>query len=103
MGYVRFGLIGLLVSCGLHAQEVTAGIYGSAQDSSSAVIPNAIITMHNVQTGREYQKVTDASGTFVFTLIPVGSYEVSAAAPGFKSGTVTGLTLNVNDNRRIDF
>ncbi len=85
----------------VNAQEVTAGIYGTVQDSSSAVIPNATIVLHNVDTGRDHQTVSDASGNFALTLIPVGNYEVRARAAGFKQATVTGIALAVNDNRRF--
>ncbi len=103
MRYVRLLFASLLVSLSVYGQEVTAGIYGNVQDASSAVVPNATITLRNVLTGLEYRKVADQGGNFVFTLIPVGSYEASVESPGFKKVTVTGLTLNVNDNRRLEF
>jgi hypothetical protein len=103
MRYARFFLAAIFLCGVLSAQEVTAGIYGTVRDSTSAVIPNAAITLHNVATGRDYQTASDQSGNYTLTLIPVGSYEVYAAASGFKKGTFTGLTLVVNDNRRIDF
>jgi hypothetical protein len=87
----------------LQAQEVTAGIYGVVQDISAALIPEAAITLHNVDTGRDYQTKSDQGGNFALTRIPIGNYEVTAQATGFRKGTVTGVTLVVNDNRRIDF
>jgi hypothetical protein len=103
MRYVSCSLLTLLSCLPLAAQEVTAGIYGTVQDSSSAVIANAEVTLRNVDTGREYKKLSDGTGNYVLTLIPLGSYEVTAESTGFKKATVTGLTLNVNDNRRVDF
>jgi hypothetical protein len=103
MRYARFILIGAFAAFSLNAQEVTAGIYGTVQDSTSSVIPSAAIVLHNVDTGRDYQTVSDASGNFSLTLIPIGNYEVSAQAVGFKKATFTGVTLAVNDKRRVDF
>src|SRR5882724_7295085 len=103
MRYARLFTILALASFSLNAQEVTAGIYGTVQDSTSSFVPNAAITLHNVDTGRDYQATSDQSGNFALTLIPVGRYEVFAIAAGFKKGTVTGVTLAVNDKRRIDF
>ena len=60
---------------GLQAQEVTAGIYGTVQDATGAVVPNAAISLHNVNTGRNYQTLSDSSGNFALTLIPIGQYE----------------------------
>src|ERR1700730_2355199 len=103
MRYTKFILVGALATFSLNAQEVTAGIYGIVPDSTSSVIPNAAIVLHNVDTGRDYQTVSDPSGAFSLTFIPIGNYEVSAQAVGFKKGTFTGVTLAVNDKRRIDF
>src|SRR5262249_16437276 len=103
MRYAWILAICVLVSFSLNAQEVTAGIYGTVQDSTSSVVPNAAITLHNVDTSRDFQATSDAAGNFALTLIPVGHYQVYAVAAGFKKGPVTGVTLAVNDKRRIDF
>src|SRR3982074_1279711 len=103
MRYAKFVFLAVFAACSLNAQEVTAGIYGTVQDASSAVIPNAAIVLHNVDTGRDYQTVSDTSGAFSLTFIPIGNYEVSAQAVGFKKASFTGVTLLVNDKRRIDF
>lgn len=42
--------LALTLSLPLAAQEVTAGIYGTVQDSSSAVIPHATIRLRNLGT-----------------------------------------------------
>lgn len=98
-------IAGLLVLfCGpICAQEVTAGIYGVIQDTSAASVAGAAITLHNVDTSRDYQTKSDNGGNYTLTRIPVGNYEVFAQASGFRKRTVTGVTLEVNDNRRIDF
>ena len=103
MRHAQLLLLTLFACLTLNAQEVTAGVYGTVRDSTSAVIPNAAITLHNVATGRDYKATSDQSGNYTMTLIPVGDYEVYAAAAGFKKRTITGLTLAVNDDRRTDF
>ena len=85
------------------AQEVTAGVYGTVQDASAAIIQGAAIRLRNINTGRSYQTVSDESGAFSVTLLPIGSYEVSAEAVGFKKAVVADVTLRVNENRRINF
>src|SRR5262245_27881110 len=103
MRHLQFLAVLALTCASLNAQEVTAGIYGTVQDSTSSAVPSAAITLHNVDTGRDYQAVSDQSGSYSLTLIPIGHYEVFAVAAGFKKGAVTGVTLVVNDKRRIDF
>src|ERR1051325_6129724 len=96
-------LLAVAASVSLSAQEVTAGIYGTVEDSSAAAIVNANVVLHNIETGRDYQTKSDASGNYALTRIPIGSYEAFAQSPGFRKETVTGITLVVNDNRKIDF
>src|SRR5260370_36880434 len=103
MRFAKFIVVAAFAAFSLNAQEVTAGIYGTVQDSSSAVIPNAAIVLHNVDTGRDYQTVSDTSGAFSLTLIPIGNYSVTAQAVGFKKANVTGVTLLVNHKRPVDF
>jgi hypothetical protein len=85
------------------AQEVTAGIFGVVQDSSSAVVPGAQIRLRNINTGREFSTSSDESGNFALPFVPIGTYEISAEAQGFKKATVSEVTLRVNENRRIVF
>jgi hypothetical protein len=63
MRFTSFLVAAALATFSLNAQ-VTAGIYGTVQDSTSSVIPNAAIVLHNVDTGRDYQTVSDPSGAF---------------------------------------
>ena len=64
----------VFISSTLCAQEVTAGIFGVVQDSSSAVIPGAQIRLKNTETGRTWQTTADESGAFSITLLPIGTY-----------------------------
>jgi Carboxypeptidase regulatory-like domain len=86
-----------------YGQEVTAGIYGTVQDATGAVIPGAEIVMTNVDTGRTLRTTSDPTGGFTITLVPLGNYDISAESTGFRTSVVTGVTLRVNDNRRIIF
>ncbi len=96
-------LIGAAFSSLAMAQEVTAGIYGVVQDSSSAVIPGATIRVTNTGTGLTRQTTTDESGNYSLPLLPIGTYSVTAEANGFKKSVVNDVLLRVNDNRRIVF
>jgi hypothetical protein len=84
-------------------QEVTAGVFGTVQDAQTAVIPGAAIHLKNVLTGRTWQTTSDESGNFSVTLLPIGTYEISCEASGFKKSVVSNVELRVNDNRRIVF
>jgi hypothetical protein len=84
-------------------REVTAGIYGDRAGLH--------VLRHSQRGYRAAQRrhrprlsrLFDPSGAFALTFIPIGNYEVTAQAVGFKEATFTGVTLAVNDKRRIDF
>jgi hypothetical protein len=78
----------------MHAQQSLTGatVSGTALDPSGAVISGAHITITNKATGREWETVSDAGGSFRFSLLPTGSYNLSATATGL-SGAQRELTL----------
>ena len=43
------------------------------------------------------------NGEYVVPLLPIGHYDVSAEAPGFKTSLETGIELNVNARRAVNF
>ena len=59
-------LLALLFKLGvpLAAQEVTAGVYGTVQDASSAVIPKATVRLRNLGTGRTIRPLPTNPGIF---------------------------------------
>src|SRR5438552_306315 len=103
MRYYALLLGAIIFSCVSSAQEVTAGVYGTVMDSSASAVPRASITLRNLETGRTLQTHSDDSGNFVLTLVPIGSYDVTAESAGFRTSKVSGVVLRVNDNRRINF
>lgn len=77
-----------------YAQTVTTGaISGSVADATGAVIPGATVTLVNVATNAKITLTTDAQGRYNATLLPPGTYKVSATAPGLQSQTSQITTL----------
>ena len=70
------------------AQFDTGTIAGSITDPSGAVIPQATVTITNVDTSIQTTVQSDSGGSFVASALPFGHYVVSATASGFsKAGT----------------
>jgi hypothetical protein len=93
----RFLSIVLLMVSAAIAQESTGTISGAATDPSGAVVPQAEITVTNVQTGVERKVSSSSSGLFVLTNLAVGNYTLTAKATGFKNFEATQIRLDVND------
>ena len=80
----------------------TGSILGSVKDSSDAVIANATVTVTNTATGVKSRVTTTSSGDFtVLSLIP-GAYTVRVEAVGFANEEVTGVTLVVAQQARVN-
>jgi len=86
----------------LHAQAVGA-ITGTVTDPSGAVIPGAKVTATRVETGVSQFTVTSGAGTYTIPRLIVGTYNVTAEATGFKTATAEGITLDVAQQRAVDF
>ena len=80
-----------------NAQTTTGSIIGTVVDPSHAAVSSAAVTVTNVDTGIATKTVTDSSGNYVVTPLPVGHYSVTVEAPGFKKSVNAGITLNVQD------
>src|SRR5437870_3132432 len=94
-------LMAALAAVPLFAQDISGTIEGTVLDNSQGAIANARVTVTNVDKGLVVRQITTGgSGIFSATLIPIGNYSVKVEATGFKTATVTGIVLNVNDDRK---
>ena len=104
MRYARYvlALALLFVAANAIAQSTTATISGTVKDAQAAVLPGVSVTVRNVDTGLTRIIVTDNSGVFRFSALPVGRYELEAELAGFSKYSRAGLTLALNQEAVID-
>src|SRR5258705_12293746 len=76
----------------------TASLFGTVTDAQSAVVTGARLTLTNTATGLSRSAMTDNNGGFVFPLLPVGSYNLSAAQPGFRKYERLNILLRSIEN-----
>lgn len=93
----------ILATIPVAAQLPTGAILGTVRDASAASIPNAVVTVRNTDTNLRRTATTEQDGSYRFSELPVGPYEVKAEAPGFKTETRTGLTLEVTQQGVVNF
>jgi hypothetical protein len=82
--------------------DVTGSILGTVRDPTSAVIAGVKVTVTSLDTNQSHEATTDSLGQYRFLALPVGKYKVEATAPGFRKFLVSGVALDVNEQRRID-
>jgi hypothetical protein len=95
-------LAAVLCSAPLRAQVESADILGRVADSSNAVIPDAAVTVKNLDNGVIYTKKSNAAGEFVVTALPIGRYSVQIESQGFETYSVPELNLSQGDRTRVD-
>jgi len=94
-------VVGLLAAGQCAAQLITADILGTVTDAAGAVVPNAKVTVVNTATSATRTLQTNASGDYVFNLLPPGAYTVTVESPSFKK-SVSNVTLVAGDRARVD-
>lgn len=78
-----------------HAQTVFGSITGTVTDPAGAVVPSAKVQAREEQTGTTFNGVSTSAGAFSFPQVPIGAYDITVEAGGFKSTTLTGVRVNL--------
>ena len=105
-----FNIQGLLVivalCCALNqtlwAQKDTGSIVGNVKDSSGAVIPNAKVTVGDMDKGTTFVTSTSTSGDYVASPLTVGRYSVTVEKQGFKTSITEAIELQVQQRAAVD-
>lgn len=81
----------------LSAQSVRGVLAGTVTDPSGAAIAGATITAKNHDTGVVTTTVSRSAGVYRFPELPLGTYDVTASAPGFKNAVLTGVVVQIQN------
>ena len=77
-------------------------ISGTVKDQSGALVPSATLTLVNLDLTSSYKASTDAQGFYSFPSLPVGRYELTIEAAGFKTQKKTGLVVDADAALHVD-
>ena len=100
--FAAFACLLLLSGTPLLAQGVFATLTGVVADSTGAVIPNAKIVLTDATSGSARDTVSDGDGYYTFASVPVGSYNMSVAAAGFKDFKAAAIDLGGGAKRNVN-
>jgi outer membrane receptor protein involved in Fe transport len=82
-------------------QTTTATLSGAIRDASGAVVPEAKISVTNVNTGATRETTTDSEGRYNLTNLGPGQYEVRAERAGFRTAQ-SNVTLTIGGAAILD-
>jgi len=81
--------------------DTTGSIRGTVTDTQGALVAGATVTARHTGTNLTRTMTTADDGSYLFTSLPIGAYEITVSAAGFAEAKRT-LTLNVNQEPRVD-
>src|SRR5215469_12711225 len=84
------------------AQQAQAAINGTVHDTSGAVVPDASVVLHNIDTHLDRKTTTNSVGAYSLTGIQPGNYNLTVSKEGFTTSLQQNVTLVVNQTATFD-
>ena len=85
-----------------NAQVEQGAMTGRVFDKAGGVLPGASVTVTETGTGVVRETLTNDVGQYTVPYLPIGTYETTAALPGFNSARVTGVMIRVGLTATVD-
>ena len=80
------------------AQDVKGGIRGTVSDEQGAAVAGVEVTITDPATGLSRRATTGGDGVYNFPDLPLGTFNIHVAHPGFKASEETGIALHAADS-----
>src|SRR5580658_9090306 len=84
------------------AQSTFGDIRGTIRDPTNLAIPQAEVTLRNLDENTSRVVVSDESGGFLFENLKPGHYTLGGAKPGFSQSSTVTLELTARQSARVD-
>lgn len=84
------------------SNAVDGAIDGYVQAPDGGALVSASITLRNHDTGVELMAQSDSKGYYRFSLLPVGSYDLTITSSGFAALRRSGITVSVGSSIRLN-
>jgi hypothetical protein len=85
------------------SQTTSASVFGRVTDQSNAVVPDVEVEIKNTDTGVSQVTKTNAEGVYTFPSLVPGHYLMNVRKQQFQTVSVTGITLDLQDNLSRNF
>src|SRR3989449_10501456 len=79
-----------------------ASLVGTVRDAQQAIVPGAMVTLQNTDTGVELTTISDELGNYEFPTVRPGNYSVKVELRGFQTFVQASMVLAVAQRNRVD-
>jgi outer membrane receptor for ferrienterochelin and colicin len=94
----------LVLPITLFAQATSSEVRGVVTDTAGSAIPNASVNVRNELTGLQRNVLTDSSGIFRVSNLPIGdNYRVTVSSDNFESRTSEAISVQLGQTANVDF
>src|SRR5205809_455145 len=90
-----------LLSATAFAQQTTGNVRGLVKDPNGAVVSGAKVTITDPKTNTSTTTQTTGSGEYEFKNLPVGDYQITVDAAGFKKLTLNDVRVQLNQTTDV--
>jgi hypothetical protein len=95
-------ILGLFAANTAKAQNYETTLTGTVQDTTGAIVSNALITIVNVDTNATRKTRTTGTGSYYVGSLPIGHYNVKVSAENFGTSEIKDIELVVGQTRQLD-
>ncbi len=99
---LRLAVLAALAAAPAFAQLDRGAITGTVTDPSGAVIPEVKVSLRHIATGAGYETLTNEAGQYVRPNLPIGEYQLSFEAQGFRKQVRGGVQVGLSAVVRVD-
>jgi hypothetical protein len=108
---MKKSLISALVACSVFVlccgplayAQGTGGFLGTVTDKTGSAVVGASVTVTSQATGASRSAVTDGTGHYIVSLLPVSVYTIRVEFKGFQTVESKDVKLQVDEQRELDF
>ena len=97
--FSRWLVLPVFMLSAVYGQTDAARLTGTVGDASGAVIPGAVITVKNENSGLARKTTANETGVYVFNQLQPATYTLTAEAPGMAPAEYRGIALQVGQER----
>lgn len=102
IGANALALLLILLSAGAAWAAGGGSLSGVARDPNGGVIAGAQVSVVNTALKTEFRAISDEQGVYSFPVLPVGHYDLTIEATGFRPQKKTGIAIDADSNVKLD-